>query len=507
MDQEVRVRFAPSPTGALHIGGLRTALYNYLFARNLGGKMLLRIEDTDQKRFVEGAEQYIVDALKWCNIEIDEGPAVGGPYGPYKQSERKGIYQTYAQQLLDNGHAYYAFDTAEEIEAMRERLKEKKVSNQNYNAITRMSMTNSLTLPEAEVKARIEAGAPYVIRLKVPSKDEVRFQDIIRDWVHVHSSVLDDKVLMKSDGLPTYHLANVVDDHLMKITHVIRGEEWLSSTPLHVLLYQFLGWAEHMPIFAHLPLLLKPDGKGKLSKRDGKKFGFPVFPFDWTEHDSHETYPGFREAGFLQAGFVNFIAMLGWNPGTEQELFNLKELEQAFALEKVHKAGAKFDYNKARWFNEQHLRQMPANELLELVRPHVHGNGVEVTDQQLTKICELMKDRITFPADVWHQGQFFFVIPDEYDAKAVKKKWSAQAAEVLSQFGLAIAGQQLSAEQLKEKLAELATAAELSFGKVMPALRIALTGAMGGPDLFETIGVLGTEQTAQRINKAVTALA
>jgi glutamyl-tRNA synthetase len=351
MEREVRVRFAPSPTGALHIGGLRTALYNFLLARKTGGKFIIRIEDTDQNRFVPGAEEYIMNAMAWCGIVPDESPATGGPYAPYRQSERKPMYMEYAQRLIDEGNAYYAFDTPEELEAMRERLKAAKVATPQYNAITRMTMKNSLTLPEDEVKAKLASGEPYVIRLKVPRKEEVRLNDLIRGWVMVHSSTIDDKVLMKSDGMPTYHLANIVDDHLMKITHVIRGEEWLPSAPLHVLLYKFLGWEDTMPKFAHLPLLLKPDGNGKLSKRDAEMHGFPLFPFEWKDPATGSVAAGFREDGYLPDALVNFLAFLGWNPGTQQEIFSMEELIEAFSVERIGKSGTKFDINKTKWYN------------------------------------------------------------------------------------------------------------------------------------------------------------
>lgn len=356
---EVRVRFAPSPTGALHIGGVRTALYNYLLARKLKGTMILRIEDTDQNRFVPGAEDYIRKSLEWVGIRIDEGVGPGGPFAPYRQSERKAIYKQYAQQLIDSGAAYYAFDTEEELDAMRERLKNAGVAIQQYNSITRMEMRNSLTLPPDEVKSLIDSGTPCVIRLKVPRKEEVRLNDLIRGWVMVHSSQIDDKVLMKSDGMPTYHLANVVDDYLMKITHVIRGEEWLPSAPLHVLLYKFLGWEKQMPQFAHLPLLLKPDGNGKLSKRDADRLGFPIFPLTWTDPETGETTIGYKEAGYLPEAFINFLAFLGWNPGTPQEIFSLEELINEFSLERINKAGARFDILKAQWYNQHYLKQKP----------------------------------------------------------------------------------------------------------------------------------------------------
>ncbi|TAH24220.1 MAG: glutamate--tRNA ligase, partial [Cytophagales bacterium] len=359
----VRVRFAPSPTGPLHIGGVRTALYNFLLARKTGGKMILRIEDTDQTRFVPGAEEYIKEALAWIGIELDESPWVGGPHAPYRQSERKPMYMQYAMQLIESGNAYYAFDTAEELDEMRKRLEAAKVPDPKYNSITRMQMKNSITMPEDEVKAWLDAGKPYVIRLKVPRKEEVRINDLIRGWVMVHSSTLDDKVLMKSDGMPTYHLANVVDDYLMKITHVIRGEEWLPSAPTHVLLYKFLGWESSMPQFAHLPLLLKPDGNGKLSKRDGDMGGYPVFPIEWNDQATGAVFMGFRESGYLPEATLNFLSLLGWNPGTQEEIFSLENLIQAFTVERIGKSGSKFDIQKAKWFNQEYLKMM-SNETM-----------------------------------------------------------------------------------------------------------------------------------------------
>ncbi|MBY0424034.1 MAG: glutamate--tRNA ligase, partial [Cytophagales bacterium] len=403
---EVRVRFAPSPTGPLHIGGVRTALYNYLFARKMGGKMLLRIEDTDQNRFVPGAEEYIKQSLEWCGITIDEGPWSGGPHAPYRQSERKPMYMQYAMQLVEAGHAYYAFDTAEELDAMRERLAAAKVPNPQYNSITRATMKNSLTLPEDEWKAKLANGDPYVIRLKVPRKEEVRFHDEVRGWVLVHSSAIDDKVLMKSDGMPTYHLANVVDDHLMEISHVIRGEEWLPSAPLHVLLYKFFGWESTMPKFAHLPLLLKPDGNGKLSKRDADLQGFPVFPLEWTP-ESGEIARGFREDGYLPEAMVNFLAFLGWNPGTTQEIFSMQELIDAFTLEKIGKAGAKFDIQKAKWFNQHYLREKSGKELGEYLLNDLTQQGIVTTLEKAEKISGLLKERIVFAKEMLKESQYF----------------------------------------------------------------------------------------------------
>ena len=507
------MRFAPSPTGPLHIGGVRTALYNYLLARKLGGKMLLRIEDTDQNRFVPGAEQYILEALAWCGIVIDEGQGVGGPHGPYKQSERKPMYRQYADQLIASGHAYYAFDTPEELDVMRARLQAAKVPNPQYNSITRAQMRNSLTLPEDEVKALLDGGAQYVIRLKVPRKEEVRFQDLIRGWVVVHSSAIDDKVLMKSDGMPTYHLANIVDDHLMEISHVIRGEEWLPSAPLHVLLYRYLGWESTMPQFAHLPLLLKPDGTGKLSKRDGDRLGFPVFPLEWHGVDAETNEPtissGYREAGYLPEAFVNFLAFLGWNPGTAQEIFSMEELIQAFTIERVSKSPAKFDQHKVRWFNEQYLRAKPDAELADLLQTALADHGhPAVTAEKAAQIAHLMKERVTFAKDFWQEAQYFFVAPTTYDEAVAAKKWTAPVAAAFTDFAAHFGqAQPWTAAEIKRVLDETLAAHQLKAGQVMQALRLAITGGLMGPDLLATLEVLGPDEAARRIGAAVAALA
>ncbi len=513
MNRPVRVRFAPSPTGPLHIGGVRTALYNYLLARKLGGKMLLRIEDTDQNRFVPGAEAYIQEALAWCGIEIDEGPAQGGPHAPYRQSERKPMYRQYADQLLAAGHAYYAFDTPEELDAMRERLTAAKVPNPQYNAITRGQMRNSTTLPEDEVKALLASGTPYVIRAKIPRKEEVRFQDMIRGWVVVHSASLDDKVLMKSDGMPTYHLANIVDDHLMEITHVIRGEEWLPSAPLHVLLYRFFGWEATMPQFAHLPLLLKPDGTGKLSKRDGDRLGFPVFPLEWHGLDAETGAPtissGYREAGYLPEAFLNFLAFLGWNPGTAQEIFSLDELIQAFTIERVSKSPAKFDQHKVRWFNEQYLRAKPDTELAQLLLTALAENGLTgVSAEKAAQVAHLMKERVTFPQDFWREAQYFFVAPTSYDDAIVSKKWNAGVSAAFADFAARLPqAQPWNQVEIKHVLDDALAAHALKPGQVMQALRVAITGGMMGPDLLGILEALGPDETARRIEAAVAALA
>jgi glutamyl-tRNA synthetase len=504
MEKQVRVRFAPSPTGPQHIGGIRTALYNYLFARQHQGTFILRIEDTDQTRYVEGTEAYIKEALKWCGITPDEGVEEGGPYAPYQQSERTEIYQRYAQQLIDDGHAYYAFDTPEELDEMRERLKEARVAQPQYNAITRMSMKNSLTLPEEEVKQRIASGEPYVIRLKVPRKEEVRLYDMVRGWILVHSSTLDDKVLMKSDGLPTYHLANVVDDHLMKISHVIRGEEWLPSAPLHVLLYRYLGWEEEMPQFAHLPLLLKPDGNGKLSKRDSLRHGFPVFPMEWTDEDNNYL-PGFREEGYLPEAFINFLAFLGWNPGTEQEVFSKEELMQVFSIESINKAGAKFDINKARWYNQQYLRAMSDEQLADMLLQRLGREGIQSSREKAVRVSSLMKERVTFADEIWENAPFFYQAPQRYDEKIVNKKWTGDAVMVLGKYAKALKAQpaELSADEAKTVLQEVLEQQGVKMGKVMQALRLAITGEGSGPDLMPTIEVLGKDESARRIENAL----
>lgn len=507
MEREVRVRFAPSPTGPLHIGGVRTALYNYLFARKTGGEMILRIEDTDQTRFVPGAEEYILESLAWCGITLDESPVAGGPHAPYRQSERKPMYLQYALQLVENGHAYYAFDTAEELDQMRDRLKAAKVATPQYNSITRNSMRNSLTLPEDEVKRRLEAGEPYVIRLKVPRKEEIRLKDLIRGWVMVHSSAIDDKVLMKSDGMPTYHLANIVDDHLMQITHVIRGEEWLPSAPLHVLLYRYLGWEDTMPEFAHLPLLLKPDGNGKLSKRDGDKLGFPVFPLRWQDPFTGDISSGYRESGYLPEAFVNFLAFLGWNPGTQQELFTMEELVDAFTIERIGKSGTRFDINKARWYNEQYLRAQPDAALAQYLLQALGEHGITCSPEKAEKIAGVMKERVTFPQDFWREAAYFFVAPQEYDEKIAAKKWTRQAAAAFEDFKDRLPSlQDFKAENIRALLLDVLGQHNMKIGMVMQALRLAVTGLEAGPDLMAIIEIIGKEETVRRIEMALVEL-
>ncbi|SEJ30076.1 glutamyl-tRNA synthetase [Cyclobacterium xiamenense] len=505
MSNEVRVRFAPSPTGALHIGGVRTALYNYLFARKHGGKFLLRIEDTDQNRYVPGAEDYIKDSLDWIGINPDESPWNPGDCGPYRQSERKSMYREYAEYLLEKGHAYYAFDTSEELEAMRQRLTAARVVSPQYNSITRTQMKNSLTLPADEVKSRLESGEPYVIRIKIPRKEEVRLNDMVRGWVMVHSNSLDDKVLMKSDGMPTYHLANIVDDHLMGITHVIRGEEWLPSAPLHVLLYRYLGWEDSMPEFAHLPLLLKPDGNGKLSKRDAEKHGFPIFPLSWKDPNSGEWVAGFKEAGYLPDAFLNFLAFLGWNPGDQRELFSVEALVDAFSIDRIGKSGTKFDINKAKWYNEQYLRKKSDKELAAYLLEDLQKENLSVSAEKAEKIAAVMKERATFPSDLWSEGRFMLLAPEEFDGQVVAKKWNQEAITVLSAYSknLQEAEAPLTAESAKALLESSAEAEGIKLGKVMQAVRLAVTGVGAGPDLMQIFEILGKEELIKRIEFAL----
>jgi glutamyl-tRNA synthetase len=502
--REVRVRFAPSPTGALHIGGVRTALYNFLLARKHGGTMILRIEDTDQNRYVPGAEEYILESLAWAGIQIDEGVSKGGPYAPYRQSERKDIYKQYAEKLIDDGNAYYAFDTAEELEAMRERLKTQGSSDQQYSSTTRLLMKNSLTLSESELKEKIESGESYVIRLKVPANEEVKLVDLIRGEVVVNSSQVDDKVLMKSDGMPTYHLANVVDDYLMKISHVIRGEEWLPSAPLHVLLYKFLGWEKEMPQFAHLPLLLKADGNGKLSKRDADKAGFPIFPINWTDPKTKEFSTGFRENGYLPEALLNFLAFLGWNPGTEQEIFSMNELVDAFTIERIGKAGAKFDIHKAQWYNQQYLRSKSDEELAKYLLASLEKENIPCTNEKASKICEALRERVTFPKDFWEQGKFFFIAPKNFDDQVVSKKWNEDTVKFLSSLAGEIKSYpSINSASAKIALEKTVQSTNIPSGKIMQALRVTLTGGASGPDLMMTMEIIGKEETLSRISYAL----
>ena len=501
---EVRVRFAPSPTGPLHIGGVRTALYNYLFAKNKGGKMILRIEDTDQARFVEGAEQYIIESLKWCGIEFDESVVAGGDFGPYKQSERKDLYLPYAEQLVKDGFAYYAFDTTEELTEMRERMKAAGVPSPQYNAVTRTTMQNSLVLSEDEVKIRMDAGETYVIRIKMPRNEEVKLNDIIRGWVVVNTNNMDDKVIFKSDGMPTYHLANIVDDYMMKISHVIRGEEWLPSAPLHVLLYRYLGWEDAMPQFAHLPLILKPDGNGKLSKRDGDRLGFPVFPTEWTNPETKEISSGYRESGYISEAFINMLSFLGWNPGTTQEIFSMEGLIDAFSLERVGKAGAKFDFDKTRWFNQQYLRSKSKKELAQDLQIILKENGVEAEDNFVETVCEQLKERATFVKDMWEEGKYYFAAPTSYDEKTIRKKWKEDTPKYVSELKdkLSVLSD-FSSENIEVEFKKYLEENELGMGRLLPAFRVCLTGLGMGPSLFDIASLLGKEETIKRMETAL----
>ena len=503
-DKKVRVRFAPSPTGPLHMGGVRTALFNYLFARKHKGEFLLRIEDTDQTRYVPGAEDYIAESLKWCGITIDEGATVGGEYGPYRQSERKPMYREYADQLIASGDAYYAFDTAEELDAIRKKCEEEKKTF-IYNHETRDSLNNSLALSAEEVQAKIEAGEPYVVRFKMPVGEELHLDDEIRGHVVFNTSTLDDKVLFKSDGMPTYHLANVVDDYLMKISHVIRGEEWLPSMPLHVLLYKKLGWEADMPKFAHLPLILKPVGKGKLSKRDGDKLGFPVFPLEWKDPKSNEISSGYREDGYFPEAFVNMLAFLGWNPGTEQEIFSMGELSQVFSLERVGKSGSKFDPEKTKWFNRQYLVNKSDEEIGALFAEQIlKAKGIEADQAVVNRVCGMVKDRVDFIAELWDQVNFFFEAPQEFDAKTVKKGWKQDTPELMTELNGILGGiEDFSSENTESIVKEWITAKEIGFGKVMNPFRLAMVGAGKGPHMFDIIEILGKEETIARLNFAM----
>lgn len=496
--EKLRLRFAPSPTGALHIGGVRTALYNYLLAKKHGGTFILRIEDTDQARFVPGAEDYIKEALEWFGLVPDEGPGYGGDHGPYRQSERKELYQKYTTQLVEAGRAYYAFDTPEELAAQRE-----QDPNFKYDASVRMRLKNSLTLPQEEVAHALAEGKDYVIRLKVPENETVSVQDKVRGQVSFDSNELDDKVLLKADGMPTYHMANVVDDYLMEITHVIRGEEWLSSTAHHVLLYRALGWESRMPEFAHLPLILRPDGKGKLSKRDGARFGFPVFPLSWNGQTEEDSFTGFREYGFLPEAAINFLALLGWNPGTEQEVFSLEELVDTFSVERINKSGTRFDIDKAKWFNQQYIIKADAGYLLEKVRPIIKAHGYEPGDAFLRGFIELMRERAITLGDFWENGYFFFEEPREYDEKMIQKRWAPERKGLFDE----LAGQLHSlngytAENIKAQAEAFINEKGLKFGDVLPILRLGVAGTMKGPAIFEMMELLGKEEVDRRLRKA-----
>lgn len=503
MNTPVRVRFAPSPTGPLHIGGVRTALYNFIFARQNGGQMILRIEDTDSQRFVPGAEEYINEALAWLGIEIDEGVREGGPYGPYKQSERRDIYREHVKMLLDNGKAYIAFDTPAELEAARA-----ATANFQYDASTRMSMRNSLSLSADEVKALIDGGAQYVVRFKIEPGRDVEVNDLIRGKVTINSSVLDDKVLYKgADDLPTYHLANIVDDHLMKISHVIRGEEWLPSAPLHVLLYEAFGWADTMPAFVHLPLLLKPDGKGKLSKRDGDRLGFPVFPLEWHDPKSGDISSGYRESGYLPEAVVNFLALLGWNPGDDTEVMSMQELISKFSLDHCSRSGAKFAFEKGKWFNHTYLQNLSDERLAELFKPILAENGVntaDFSDEYIARAVGMVKGRINFVRDLWEQARFFFVAPTEYDAKAVKKRWSDEMPSIMAQLVEVLNGMSdFSSAYAESVVLKWIEEQGYHLGNVMNAFRLTVVGECKGPHMFDITELMGKEETISRINRGI----
>ena len=502
-ERKVRVRFAPSPTGALHIGGVRTALYNYLFAHQHGGELVFRIEDTDSNRFVPGAEEYIIESFKWLGIKFDEGVSFGGNYGPYRQSERRDIYKKYVNQLLEDGKAYIAFDTPEELEAKRA-----EIQNFQYDATTRMQMRNSLTLSKEEVDRLIAEGNQYVVRFKIEPGVAVHVDDLIRGDVRIMSDILDDKVLYKSaDQLPTYHLANIVDDHLMEITHVIRGEEWLPSAPLHVLLYQAFGWEDTMPRFAHLPLLLKPEGKGKLSKRDGDRLGFPVFPLEWHDPKTGEVSSGYRESGYFPEAVINFLAFLGWNPGTEREMYSIDELAELFDITKCSKAGARFDYQKGIWFNHEYILAKSAEEIASIFAPIVAENGVNESLERITKVVEMMKDRVNFVSELWPLCKFFFVAPTEYDEKTRKKRWKEDSAQQLTELmevlktidDFSVEGQESIVHQWIEQK-------EYKLGNIMNAWRLTLVGEGKGPGMFDISAFLGKQETLDRMKRAIETL-
>ena len=501
MERRVRVRFAPSPTGALHIGGVRTCLYNYLFAKQNNGDLVFRTEDTDSNRFVPGAEEYILESLKWLGIKFDEGVSFGGNYGPYRQSERREIYKKYVQQLLDSNHAYIAFDTPEELNAKRE-----AIPNFQYDASTRLQMRNSLTLPKEEVEKLIAEGKQYVVRAKIEPNEEIIVHDIIRGDVHVNSSIIDDKVLYKSaDNLPTYHLANIVDDHLMEISHVIRGEEWLPSAPLHVLLYRFFGWEDTMPKFAHLALLLKPDGNGKLSKRDGDRLGFPVFPLEWHDPKTGDISSGYRESGYLPEAVINFLALLGWNPGNDQEIMSMDELISLFKLEKCSKSGAKFDFEKGKWFNHQYIQQTDNKIIAESFNKDIIANGITTTPQKVEQVVSYMKSRVNFINELWPLCSFFWIAPTEYDAKAVQKRWKPETPKMMKELKEILLqwNDFDNPDTTEEYVKQWCEKQSYGLGNVMNPFRLMLVGELKGPHMFEVTAVLGKEETIRRMDVAL----
>ena len=503
MERKVRVRFAPSPTGPLHIGGVRTALYNYLFAKKQGGDFILRIEDTDQTRFVEGAEDYIVEAFRWLGIKFDEGVGIGGEFGPYKQSERKDIYKSYALELVEKGMAYYAFDTPEELEEKRKEAESEKKTFQ-YDCKTRQGLRNSLSLSEEETQGLIASGMPYVIRFRFPEDEMIEFDDLIRGHVKMDSSLLDDKVLYKSDGMPTYHLANIVDDHLMEISHVIRGEEWLPSCPLHVMLYRAFGWESTMPQFAHLPLLLKPEGSGKLSKRDGDRLGFPVFPLQWLDPKTKETSSGYRESGYLPQAVVNMLALLGWNPGTEQEIFSLEELVEVFSIDRISKHGARFDLEKAKWFNHQYLQKLDNASLTEVFLQDLKQRGIECDFAKAETIVGLIKERCSFAKELWDNGDYFFVAPESYAEKALKKRWKEGTSERMTTIASLLRDIENDnwAQKAEDFLMEYIKTNELNMGQIMNSIRLAVVGDTRGCSMLDIFAVLGKEESLRRIEIA-----
>ena len=499
----VRVRFAPSPTGPLHIGGVRTALYNYLFARQNGGKMILRIEDTDQTRFVPGAEQYIIEALDWLGIEFDEGVHLGGPFGPYRQSDRKAMYRQYAEQLIRDGWAYYAFDKPEALEAKRKEYEAQKKTFQ-YDCNTRLQMENSLSLGMEEAQRRIDAGEPYVVRFQFPDNIDITVHDMIRGDVTMNSRLLDDKVLFKSDGMPTYHLANIVDDHTMEITHVIRGEEWLPSAPLHVMLYKAFGWEDTMPRFAHLPLLLKPEGNGKLSKRDGDRLGFPVFPLEWHDPKSGEISSGYREQGYLPQAVVNMLALMGWNPGTEQEIMSMEELIKLFNVEHISKNGAKFNLDKAKWFQHEYFQMLSDEEVATYLQKELDAHGIIASHDYVVCVAGMMKERITFPSELWETCRYFFEAPTEYNEKDVAKRWTPDMHIHMTKVIEILNTVPFEHDAIhKALLDDYIAANELNTGKVMNSLRIAVVGRTVGPDMITLILTIGKDETIRRVERAI----
>ena len=507
MNRKVRVRFAPSPTGGLHLGGVRTVLFNYLFAKKHGGEFVLRIEDTDQSRYVDGAEEYIINCLTWCGLIPDEAPHIGGPFAPYRQSERKSLYLKFAQQLVEQGNAYYAFDTTEELDIMRSLYKTEENPSPQYNYLLREKMSNSLSMDQQQAEKLIKEGTPYVIRMKLPQDEAVHFSDMIRGDVTFNSNAVDDKVLIKADGMPTYHLAVVVDDYLMKITHAFRGEEWLPSAPVHILLWKYLGWEKEMPQWAHLPLILKPDGHGKLSKRDGDRLGFPVFAMNWKDPVTNEITEGFKEKGFLPAAFINMLAVLGWNDGTEQEIFSMQELIERFSIEKVHKGGAKFDYEKARWFNHEWIKKSQPAELMQEVKQLFANHKLPVDDEKLIeKVIAAVKDRCHLLTDFIEQGAFFFKAPVSYDLESVRSKWNNEKFIFFSALALQYSStKNWEAAQLENEFKTLAVEKKFKPGELQLPFRIMLVGAKFGPPVFDIAATIGKEETISRINKGLAA--